>query len=62
MAELHVQKKRNRTWWIWLIVILIVLAIVYYMLVQNNVIQDPTGIVPQTSYLNEIGKMPEQFS
>lgn len=53
MAELHVQKKRNRTWWLWLLVILIVCAVVYYFLVRNNVIQDPTGIVPQTSFIVE---------
>lgn len=53
MAELHVQKKRNRTWWLWVLIILLVLAIVYYFLVRNNVINDPTGIVPQTAFLIE---------
>jgi len=49
MAELHVQKKRNRTWWVWLLVILIIAAVVYYYLVQNGTLPNPTGVTPSAN-------------
>jgi uncharacterized membrane protein YbhN (UPF0104 family) len=44
MAQLHVQKKRNRLWWLWILLILIIAAVVYYLLVRNNVVPDTFGL------------------
>jgi uncharacterized membrane protein YkvA (DUF1232 family) len=44
MAQLHVQKKRNQSWWVWIIVILIIFAIVYYLLVRNDIVPDSLGL------------------
>ena len=44
MAQLHVQKKRNQSWWIWLIVLLIAIAVIYYIMVRNNVVPDSLGL------------------
>lgn len=44
MAQLHVQKKRNRLGWLWILLILIIAAVVYYLLVRNNVVPDTFGL------------------
>lgn len=36
MAELHVQPKRNRLWWLWIVVVLIILALAYFYYRGNN--------------------------
>lgn len=51
MAQLHVQKKRNQLWWLWLIAIIIVIAVIYYLLVRNGVVPDTFGIKNYTALL-----------
>ncbi len=38
MAELHVQRKKNKLWWLWIIVILMIAAFVYIYILRNNII------------------------
>jgi hypothetical protein len=30
MAELHVQPRKNRNWWIWLLILILIIAVVVY--------------------------------
>jgi hypothetical protein len=51
MAQLHVQRKRNQAWWLWIIILLIALAVIYYLLVRNGMVPDSLGIKNYTSSL-----------
>ena len=56
MAQLHVQKKRNQLWWLWVIIILIAIAVTYYLLVQNNTLPDTFGLKNVTASISHSGK------
>jgi preprotein translocase subunit SecY len=36
MAEIHVQPKKNKLWWVWILVVLIILALAYFYYRGNN--------------------------
>lgn len=36
MAELHVQPKKNKLWWLWILIVLVILALVYFYFRGNN--------------------------
>ena len=30
MAELHVQRRKNKNWWVWVLIIILIIAVVVY--------------------------------
>ena len=36
MAELNVQRRHSRPWWIWLLLALVVIGILYFLLRDNS--------------------------
>lgn len=52
MAELHVQRKRNASTWVWILVLLLILGgIVAYVMIKNKEEQNkPTNQPGQTSF------------
>lgn len=40
MAELHVQEKRSKPWWLWLLLALVVIGVLYFLLRDKDATTD----------------------